>query len=215
MEFYPGSCRKRRWGCLLALTTAFMLSSAVTSQASDLAQLLSGRVHPMSLQLKDLSGEWRRVTLRGGVIAGGNVGVNVSGSAEGSTSQNNNMVSTLGAGQAYVTRGQTVSAGDQTYLVAYLLPSTALDLSAILQAMATKTPPQMKVLTPESPLHLSLVNVKAIVSIEDVRAFDMNEEIGQSQEAAKKLAEMLKAMAEAGKPAKPPEKSGEQKPEKK
>jgi len=208
--------RQRRHFSFLALITTLVLASAVTSQASDFAQLLSGRVHPLSMQLKDLSGDWRRITLHGGAAAGGNVSVNVSGSSEGSTSQNSNMLTTGGGGQAYVTRGQTVSANGQTYLAAYILPSTALNLNTLLQAVATKTLPKMQVLTPESSLSLSLLNVRSIASIEDVRAFDMKSEIAQSQEAAKKLADLIKAAAEAGKPAtKQPEGRNPQKPEKK
>jgi len=210
------TCRKGRLTFLLALSTALLLIPAMTSLASDFAQLLSGRSHPLSVTLKELSGDWRRITLRGGAAASGNVAVNVSGSSEGSTSQNNNMLTTGGGGQAYVTRGQTVSANGQTYLVAYILPSTALNLNTLLQAVATKTPPEMQVLTPESSLSLSLLNVRSIASIEDVRAFDMKSEIAQSQEAAKKLADLIKAAAEAGKPAtKQPEGGNPRKPEKK
>jgi hypothetical protein len=52
----------------------------------------------------------------------GIVSVNVIGSTGGSTSQNN-LVGSLGGGQAYVTKGVALSAKGQTYLIAYHLPS--------------------------------------------------------------------------------------------
>lgn len=215
MKFPSIACGKGRLVSFLALSAALMLVPAMTARASDYAQMLSGRLYPLSIQLKDLSGDWRRITLHGSTIASGNVAVNVSGSSGDSTSQNNNLLNAGGSGQTFVTKGQTVSAGGQTYLVTYLLPSTALDLNILLQAVATRTLPELKVLTEESTLRLSLLNVRAIGGLEDVRAFDMKSEIAQSQETAKKLADMIKAAAEAGKPAKAPEGGNPPKVEKK
>ncbi len=163
--------------------------------------LLSGNQQPLAVKLKDLNSEWRCVTVRGGAGPGGNVAVNVSGNATGSNSQNN-LLGAHAEQRAYVTKGQTVSASGETYLVAYRLPATGLDLQTLLQASATKTAPPAVVLTPESSLALCLLNVRAIAGLEDIRVFDMHSEIHQSQEAAKMLAGLLKA-TETKKPAKP------------
>jgi hypothetical protein len=209
--------RKRRLVVLLALSTVVVLTPSMTSWGSDLTQVLSGRPHPLSVKLKDLGTGWSRVrvSVHEGGSASLNIGVNVSGSSAGSTSQNNNSLSIFGGGQAYVTKGQTVSVNGQAYLVAYHLPSTAMDLTTLLQAAATKTMPELQVLTPESSLRLSLLNVRDIVSIEDVRVFDMKWEIAQSQEAAQKLINLIKAASEGAKPAKTPQTENPQKPEKK
>jgi hypothetical protein len=74
------------------------MASSMTGWGGDLAQLLSGREQPLSVKLEDLGGEWRRVTIHGGAGASGNVEVNVSGSTEGSTSQNN-ILGMLSGGQ--------------------------------------------------------------------------------------------------------------------
>jgi hypothetical protein len=214
MKFPTTVRRARRLSCFLALGTALVVISATAGPASDLAQLLSGQSYPLSMTLKEFGADWRRVTVRDGASASRNVGVNVSGSSEGSTSQNNNMFNLWSGGQACITRGQTVSAAGQTYLVAYLLPNKTLNLNILLQAMATKTPPEIQVLTPESSLRLSLLNVQAIVAIEDVRAFDLSWEITQSKEAAQKLLNLLKA-GQAGQTAKPPEAKKAPEPEKK
>ena len=202
-----------RLALILSLGAILLLTASRTGRANDLAQVLSGRTHPLSVQLKDLAGEWRRVTIRGNAGANGNMEINVNGSSQNQTQQNN-ILGTWEGGRSYLTKGQTVSANGQTYLVGYRLPGTALDLSAVLQAMATKALPSAQVLTPESALRLSLLNVRGIDSIEDVREFDMKSEIAQSQEAAQKLTNLLKA-TDTPNPGKTPESGKPQKPEKK
>jgi len=209
MRFLVTACRKGRLIYVLAFLAAFALTPLTASGGNDLSELLSGRSHPLSMKLREFDGEWRRVMVAGGSVANGNVEVNVSGSTQGSTSQNN-ILSIGDRGQAYVTKGLTVSVDGRTYLVAYRLPTTTLDLNSMLQALATKTLPEAQVLTPESSLRLSLLNVQGVGSIEDVRVFDMTWEIAQSQEAAQKLANLIKAMA-----AKPPQAGNPPKPEKK
>lgn len=167
-----------------------LLLFALAAPASDLGQLLAGKDFPLAVKLKDLNGDWRRVTIRGSGSVSGNVSVNVSGSAR-STSQNN-LVGSLGGGQTYVTKGQTASAGGQIYLVAYHLPVAGLDLAALLQALATKAPPASAVLTPDTALPLSLLELRTAGSIDDVRPFDMNREIADSQKALKALAALFK-----------------------
>ena len=163
----------------------------------------------MAVKLKDLNGGWRRFTIRTGGSVSGNVSVNVSGSTAGSTSQNN-LTGSLSGGPAYVTQGRTVSASGQVYLVAYHLPSAGLDLSLLLQALATKTPPAAAVLTSENLLFLSLLDVRTVGSLEDVRLFDAEREIGESAKAAEALTTLLKGADGAGKPKDQP-KSGSDK----
>jgi hypothetical protein len=181
---------------------ALVLTLPAAAQEKGLARLLSGKTHPLSLKLKDLDGEWRRVMIQKGGGVSGNIDVNVNGSTQGSTSQNN-ITGLSGGAQAFVTKGQTVSVNDQNYLVAYRLPSPALDWRALLLAMATKTLPKVEVLTPETPVRLALLNLQDITSLEEASVFDMKWEIAQSQEAVQKLADLLKAME--AKPAKPPQ----------
>ncbi|MGO8928973.1 MAG: hypothetical protein ACLQU3_19065 [Limisphaerales bacterium] len=186
----------------LVLAAILFLVLPVASGGSDFGQLLSGKPFPLAVKLKDLNGDWRRLTIRGGGSISGNVSVNVNGNSGGPASQNN-LVGSLGGGQTYVTKGVTVSAKGQIYLVAYHLPSAGLDLSMLLQALATKTPPTAAVLTPESTLSLSLLDVHMVGSLEDVRPFDATWEIGESAKAAKVLSTLLKGEEGTEKPAKP------------
>ena len=204
MKFLSRAFGKGHHNHFLVLATILLLAMPVASWGSDLAKLLSGGLCPLSAKLMDLGTEWRRVTIHGGGGANGNVEMNVNGSSQGQTQQNN-VLGTWEGGQSYLTKGQTISADGQTYLVAYRLPGTALDFSALLQAMATKTLPQAEILKPESSLRLSLLNVRSIGTIEDIREFDMKWEIAQSQEAAQKIMNLLKT-SETATPAKTPEK---------
>jgi hypothetical protein len=188
---------RRRPRSLSVLPVSLVLSAILLCMASavhagdSLEPLLSGKSFPLAVKLKDLNGEWRRFTLRGNGSITGNVSVNVTGNITGSASQNN-LTGSLGGGRDYVTRGQTASAHGQTYLVAYHLPMAGLDLSALLQAVATKTPPTNAVLTPDSSLSLSLLDVRAISGFDDVRAFDAQREITESEQAFKALLTLLK-----------------------
>jgi hypothetical protein len=76
--------------------------------------------------------------------------------------------------------------------VAYRLPG-GLELGSLLEAVALKSPPTGAVLTPDSELALSLLDLQSIGSLEDIRPFDMNAEISESEAAASKLANLLKA----------------------
>jgi hypothetical protein len=80
------------------------------------------------------------------------------------------------------------------------LPGKAIDRASLLQAALTKSPLAVEILTPETTLRLSRLDIRAIAGIEDGRVFDRNEEIAQRHDAAKKLANLIKAMAEASPP---------------
>ncbi len=175
----------------LMLSAILIWLAPVIRAGDSLEPLLSGKSFPLAMKLKDLNGEWRRFTLRGNGSITGNVSVNVTGNTTGSASQNN-LTGSLGGGRDYVTEGQTTSANGRTYLVAYHLPMAGLDLTALLQAVATKTPPTNAVLTPESSLSLSLLDVRTIGGFDDVRAFDAQREIAASEQAFKALLTLLK-----------------------
>jgi hypothetical protein len=169
----------------------------VFSQEWSLSSLLSGSPVPLSLQLKDLNDGWRRITLNGNGTVSGNISVNVSGNTSGSTSQNN-LAGALGSSRSYVTKGETVSANGRVYLVAYHLPSMGLDLGKLLQAMLSKTAPSGTALTPESVIPLSLLDLGTIGSLEDVRRFNAQAEMAESETALRALTELLKAQGGGG-----------------
>ena len=183
-------CGVGSWWSPLAWAMLLIMVPAICPGA-DLEQCLCGKRFPLTVKLKDLTAEWRRVTVHGNGSISGNMSVNVSGNAGSAVSQNN-LTGSLGGGQTFVTKGQTASANGKTYLIAYHLPMAGLDLGILLQAIATKTPPAAAALTPESGLSLSLLDVGAIGSLEDVSAFDLQRELSQSENAIKALTALLK-----------------------
>jgi len=63
----------------------------------------------------------------------------------------------------------------------------------LIQALATKTPPATNTLTAETLLALSLLDVKCIGSLEDIRAFDLKGEIVESEKLARIVEAALKS----------------------
>ena len=183
---------------LVAMLT--LTAPAVGQPVFDLGALLSGKTHPLTLRLKDLDAEWRRITIQQSANVTGNVSVNVSGNTYSSSANNrssashsqNNIVGALPNSRSYLTKGQTVVANGRTYLVAYHLPAFGLDLGALLQALAAKTAPTSAALNADTALPLSLLDLQTIGSLDDVRAFDMQAEIAESEKAIRMATELLK-----------------------
>jgi hypothetical protein len=105
------------------------------------AGILSGNSIPTAIKLKDLTSEWRAMSTNGQVEIG-NFQALVSLFGGGSFANN------------YYTKGQTVTVGSETYIVAYSLLSLAEKIS------------------PELPLNLSLLNLKTIGSMSNIRIFE-------------------------------------------
>jgi hypothetical protein len=166
------------------------------------SQALSGISYPLAIQLKQATAEWRRISVHASAGVNGNVSVNVSGTASGSTSQNN-LTGAISGTQDYVTKGQTVSIGGRTYLVAYHLPAIGLDLGMLLKAAATKAPPTALALSADSTVPLSLLDTGSIGTIDDVRAFDLPAEIASSEKAIRALADLIKSQSPDPKKAEP------------
>lgn len=164
----------------------------VDGESAELKELLSGKTCPLTIETGKLDKEWRRFTIHSTGSASGNVSVSITGSGGTSGSSQNN-IADLTNSKHYLTRGQTVSANGQVYLVAYRLPGGGLDFPALIQAMAAKIPPATTTLTPETVLPLSLLDVKAIGSLDDIRAFDLKREIAESEKLAQTISAALKS----------------------
>jgi hypothetical protein len=174
-------------------------------EAQDLGELLSGKTHPLTVKLKDLDADWRRVTVHGSANVTGNVSVNVNGYTSSSSANNsssashsqNNFVGALLSSHGYVTKGQTVVTHGRTYIVAYHLPAFGLDIGGLLQALAAKTPPTSAALHADTLLPLSLLDLQSLGSLDDVSVFDMQAEIADSEKAIRIASELLKSQSGA------------------
>lgn len=153
-----------------------VLLVAVTQQAfgAGLRSALSGEKVPLTLQLKDLDGSWRRM-----IIAS-------QGGFDASATW---LTMLLGRpGGAYYTRGETVSIGGDSFLVAYRVKP--VEMASLLRDPARQLPAPEK-LTPETTLRLSLINLREIVSFNDIAVFDLQEELAGAQQAQQAQQELF------------------------
>jgi hypothetical protein len=106
-----------------------------------LASVLSGNTVPTSIELKKLTPEWRAMSTNGQFEFGNfQAFISVFGGGSFATT--------------YYTKGQTVSIGSETYIVAYSLLSL------------------VEKVAPETLLNLSLLNLKTIGTMSNIRSFD-------------------------------------------
>jgi hypothetical protein len=121
--------------------SASVIQGMRIADVPSLANVLSGNSVPTSIKLKDLTPEWRALSTNGQFELGNfQAFINVFGGGALATN--------------YYTKGQTVSIGSETYMVAYSLLSLVDKVS------------------PEMPLNLSLLNLKTIGSMSNIRAFE-------------------------------------------
>ncbi len=175
------------------LVLALIVAVSARAQTRDLEHLLAGKTVPLSIQLKELTSDWRKFSIQTHVNVSDNISVNVNGESH-ATSQNN-LNGALGSSRDYVSKGETASANGRVYLIAYHLPGSALDVTGLLQALVTKSPPAAAKLVPETTLALSLLDVATLGSIDDIKAFDWKAEIAESERSARVLGELLKAQS--------------------
>jgi hypothetical protein len=121
--------------------------SGKTLLAADpsLANILSGNSIPTTVKLKDLTPEWRAMSTNGQFEFG----------------NFQTVFNSFGGGllaTSYYTKGQTVTVGSETYVVAYSLLSLADKVS------------------PDVPLNLSLLNLRTIGTMSNIRSFDVAKE---------------------------------------
>lgn len=171
---------------LLTLTALFSISS-LPSYSSDFSSLVSGQKVPLTKQLKDLDSSWRQISVSGQYEMGDFM-KNWSSLFGGSPSN-----------YIYYTQGETVEVASETYVIAYRLPATGEGLT-IQSLMGTVTsfgcdeaslPIQ---LLPETAINLSLLNLRTIGSLNDVRSFNLSEELATSKkryEEAKTACEQM------------------------
>ena len=168
-------------------------AAQIPTAGAALKELLSGSAHPLTLKIKDMKPEdWRRFTLTGQTD-------------DGISSYLPLIVGMMGGGGApptetaavYYTQAQTVTLGAETYLVAYRPLLKQPDFAALMAMNGAAQPPVEQMLsekmTLESSVSLSLLNVKKIGGMADIRPFDAAQEVAERAAADKAMADMLQA----------------------
>lgn len=150
---------------LLLLMSLVIPACGQTQQSNptNLKDLLSNQNLQFTVQLKDLNADWTRLNLGGGDAGMGGYMQMISSMFGGSSNH-------------YFTKGQTVAFAGETFLVAYAFKSKPIDPSAM---MGGKPPVQEKK-TQDSPLTISLINLRTCGNLSDIRPFDLNEELAES-----------------------------------
>lgn len=167
----------RRLGICLVLLAAALPVYGQTNATMDFKDLLYGNSTPLTLKLKDLNADWRRMSVGGQSDAGGAMGMLSSMFGGGGSS----------SGTAYYTKGQAVNVAGETYIVAYkanLKQPNLLKMMMTSDKSSSKTPDLSQMmpekLTADSVLSLSLLNLRTSGNITDIRPFDMAQEIADS-----------------------------------
>jgi hypothetical protein len=176
----------------IALSLAIVTSILTYSQkcfAKDFQELISGKQAPLTRQLKDLDDSWRQVAISGQYEM-----------ADLMKSWTNLFAANL-YDNLYYTQGKTVRVNDETYVVAYRLASSAepLNLMSLLEGVmgsvsgvaggdceAIASPEKI---TPETKVTLSLLNLKTIGSLNNVRPFDLETDLALLEKTEKQAQE--------------------------
>src|SRR5687768_16566445 len=106
--------------CVSALLSVASVPVRAQTESS-IAAVLSGSVAPMSLKLKELSPEWRRISVTGETMLG------MGGMVQSMMQTVGSMLGSAG-GEAIYTRGATLRIGGEQFLVGYRLAAAGIDL---------------------------------------------------------------------------------------
>jgi len=160
---------------IILTLTALIATYPQSSYGSDFENLVSGQQVPLAKSLKDLDNSWRQISISG-QFEMGDFMKNWAGLFGGSSYN-----------YVYYTQGKTVKVADETYVIAYRLPSTGqgLNMRTLMETTfsmgctESSLPVQLK---PETSLSLALLNIRTIGSLNDVRPFNLKEELAASEQ---------------------------------
>jgi hypothetical protein len=145
------------------ISTAAIPTTIHSSLAADpnLSEILAGKTVPNTIKIKDLTPEWRAL--------------GTSGQFEFSNTIQTMFSSFTGGAfnTSYYTRGQTIALAGETYMVAYSLQE------------------QPDKITSETTLGLSLLNLKTIGSLNNIRSFNLTTETALLEKQAQGARSML------------------------
>src|SRR5947209_15015361 len=214
---------------LAAVALLLTFSAPAWAEGIDFQQLFSGKEVPHTIKLKELDGDWRRVSIgiagaaKGGLsdMLGPLMQAGMMSDGDKSKGKNDPAAAMLGlsffsslfgGGESkepvYYTKGQTVTVGSESFLLAYRFEKPEMNLMQLAaeSEKSGKDPDFSKVasdnkLTPETALTISLVNVKSITTLNSIRPFDMAQEIADSAKGGGGLMDLI-AQEQAKEPAK-------------
>jgi hypothetical protein len=192
----------QRAGLLIAIGSAILSQPAGAQTRATVTDLIAGSAVPLTIKLKELSPDWRRLSITGDAVLG-------MGNMVQSMMQSFGSIFGGGSSDAVYTRGATLTLAvnesdpGERYLIGYRIPSQGMDFMSAITGMASalpgaggagapaKAPEAKPAVTPESDLALLLINVRSIASIGDIRPFSMEE---ATRPAGPSLMEMMRGL---------------------
>ncbi len=181
-----------------------MAAGPAHAQGAGFQRLVTGQSFPLTRKLKELNTGWQRMelTLAGGKPGADPLSAmmpaitaSMQGDAKGAKGKPDEAASAAigmsflsammgGGAQApgYYTQGETLQLGTETFLVTYHYEKPGMDVGALMAAGAAGGEPDFGALfgggaiTDDTNLSLSLVNVRAIQTIQGIRPFSLEEE---------------------------------------
>jgi hypothetical protein len=156
---------------LFLLLLPISVWAAQTSGTMDFPTALSGTSIRLSMKMSEFDGSWRRVTVTG---------------AQDLASSYAAMYG-LPIGVQY-TKGETANIMGETYLIAYSPPPNR---TAMGYMMLGRTEGTVEEITADTPFALSLLSVRTMGSLTNIRPFDLQTEIAAFQQAYSGLQAMI------------------------
>ncbi|MHB9131072.1 MAG: hypothetical protein ACYDBB_08290 [Armatimonadota bacterium] len=140
-----------------------------------MATLFAGKDIPLSLKLRELDGNWRRLLIN---EAKQDVLLPLL------MRMSEDPGSAPSFGTVYYTTGRTISIAGETYLAAYSVPKPTITLRDMEHG---DTPLLRTLLTRETTLVLTLLNLRTVGHLQDIRIFDLDQEVAGDKAAMTKM----------------------------
>jgi hypothetical protein len=177
---------------ILAIGLAFLatlLAAPARAQQEQIAGIFSGTVAPVTMTFKEITEDWKRFTL-GSSGSGSGLESMITMAMQAHAGEGAALFSAL---NAYYTRGQTVTMGEETYLIAYRLfrPGSDMLLNTMFMRVMGEVDDEESdedsmLITEDSPLHLCLLNIKAAGHFLDITPAEPQREVAAITEMQEK-----------------------------
>lgn len=180
----------RRIVCLMTLGLALLWLVPACAQQPTLADVLTGKVVPLEMQLQGMKTGWLQFT--------------IEEQQDGGFNNFFMMMATMGEGgpkldqltPRYFTQGQTVTFAGETYLLAYQLAVETPKLEDMIRRRMEHDGEEMEEdepllpvspLTPDTPLRLSMLHLRTAGSLRGIAAFDYERELAENAVKVKEM----------------------------
>lgn len=159
-----------RLTCFYAAIALLLLATLpAPAQENTLAKVLAGKAIPLSLTLKQLDGNWRVIT--------------PAPTADAAEALVRMIVMQMSqrtwVPEVMYTHGETLVIAGETYLLAYARPPRPLLAPGGGNRQEVKTEPEL--LTPESEIDLTLLNIRTMGNLLDIHPFELKRTLADSQ----------------------------------